>query len=232
MKGGLILESYKFKDIQHELLFGAAPDSTVVEPIGRDISGVPIQYQGEVNSCVSCTVAWIRQYMEQSGIELSWPFLVKVSNTGEAGATPSQVLKPAQKQGISSASAFSDSFNAAVQDAVGHRIQAYSFLTDYSAKNIYKALRLSPLGIGVKNFKGIGPHFMAAYDVTDDGLALKCANWWKSDVQDIQEVPFADVEVAVSFAPTPVPLSEAKKFTVGVLRVLFDKIYSYISYRL
>lgn len=234
MNTGLILESFKLKDISHERIFGSAAKDLEIKPLNRDTSGIPIVFQGTTNSCVSCTLTWIRQWMEkQQGLEsrrLSWPFLFQISNSSPYGATPSQVLEPARKQGISKWETFAQSgLDAALQEASNHRIPAYSFVTDYRKENLYKALTLSPLAIGCLNWKGRGDHMMAVYDVTDDGSALKCKSWWDEDYQTEEVVQFDQVEVAISFEPFP-EFIKPKAFTIQWDKVFIDMIASYFKY--
>jgi hypothetical protein len=117
----------------------------------------------------------------------------------------------------------------AVQEAAAkNKISNYFTLEDVSANGIYHALKQGLVAIGVKNFKGVGPHFLVAFDVTPDGLALKCANWWKQDVQDVVEVDFADVVTAVTLEDMPQYASAAgaqmPKFLVFWKNLAFHKM--------
>jgi hypothetical protein len=229
---GFFPESYRFKDLSHEKLFGAAPVEDI-KPLNRDTSGIPVIFQGTQNTCVSCTLTWIRQWMEKdagrTAPRLSWPFLAQISNTGFAGAAPSQVLEPARKQGIAPWEDFPGDMNKAMADAANFCFSGYSLITNYSRYGLYAALKRGPLAIGVLNFKNIGDHFMAAYDVTEDGTALKCKNWWNEDEQTEEIVPFADVEVAYSFASSDLMVSR-ETYQIHFLEVLVDMVKSYFKY--
>ena len=231
---GLILESYSFKDISHERVFGAALSDIEIIPLNRDITSVPVVYQNGTNSCVSCAVAWVQQWMEKNGgknvMRLSWPYLFQASNSTPQGNTPSRVLKPAHKEGISTWDTFSQKgFDEAKKEADDHKIPNYSFLTDYSKKNIYKSLTLSPLAIGVMNWKGRGAHMMVAYDVTLDGSHLLAASWDDENNQTIEQVNWEDVEVAISFEPFPFYITPPR-LTIHWSQVLTDKLISYFKY--
>lgn len=237
MRGGLILEAPRFKNFTHEKVFGAAPILEKIEPLNRDISGIPVVFQGNVNTCVSCALTWIRQYLDKEKPDLSWEWLAEISRTGQAGAKPSQVLEPARKNGILKQDKWDEGlaktdFDEALQEAYPFCIPSYFYVTDLSKYGIYHALKSSPLAIGVENFMGVGPHFMAAFDVTEDGQRLKCANWWKDGEQDVKEVPFEDVIIAVAFGSLPdgvdKKLARAPFFDVfcGKLRFFFKNYVS------
>lgn len=233
---GLILEAYRFTDASHEKIFGAAPPTIQIKPLGRDISGIPIVFQGNQNTCVSCSVTWVRQWMrkdqKQDMERLSWPFLAEISHTGPGGASPSQVLEPARKIGICQWNSYTPPESVSsvpVAETTANRIPGYSFVTDFSPQGLYAALSRGPLAICVMNFQGVGPHCLVAYDVTLDGTALLCANWWSENAQSVAEVQFRDVEVAISFAETPFGLD--KEFhAIPFLEVLFDILISFFKY--
>lgn len=234
--GGLILEPYHFKDACTEKIFGAAPPTVDVKPLGRDMSGLPVVYQGSQNTCVSCAVTYVRQWMQKDSgkpVErLSWPFLATISNTTPQGAAPSQVLEPARKIGICEWNSYTPpaSVNSVpAGEASQGKIEGYSYVTDLSENGIYAALSRGPIAVGVLNFQGVGPHFLVAYDVTDDGTALKCANWWAEDYQSQATVQFTDVEMAVSFAEAPFGIAQ-EFHAIPFLEVLFDAIISFFKY--
>lgn len=224
-KSGLKLDAYSFKDHSYERIFGSAPSVVEVKPLGRDISGIPVVYQGDVNSCVACSITWVKQFKLKDGTRLSWPFLAKISNTGKDGASPKQVLSPAKSRGIAKWDTFElKSMMEAELEARNIAIEQYSFVTDYSTAGLYSALQGGVLAIGVLNFRGIGPHFLVAFDVTEDGQRLKCVNWWDESSQDVVEVDFKDVEIAVSFE------EHSTIKTVPVQTVLVDKVVSFFKY--
>lgn len=231
---GLKLESFRFKDFSHEKVFGSAPYSVTIKPLGRDTSGIPVIYQGKLNTCVACSVTWIRQWMEKNDtdrlVRLSWPFLADIAHIGPDGAAPSQVLEPARKIGICKWDTFFQMGAwTAREDAACFKIPSYTFITDYSTDGIYTALERGLLAIGVLNWKGRGDHMMVAYDVTDDGKALKAKSWWDEDHQTEEVVEFSQVEVAVSFAPLPKNVSREAS-TIPFIQVLIDKIISFLKY--
>jgi hypothetical protein len=228
-KGGLKIEAFGFKDHNFERLFPKKADVSIL-PLGRDITGIPVIYQGAENSCVSCTVTWIKQWYEKSGTPLSWPFLAEKSGTDSTGAVPSVVLEAARKIGICDVASYHT--ENADEVAAQHKVSRYSFLRKYSPEDIFHALEQGPLAIGVMDFQGIGPHMMAAYDVTEDGKSLKCVNWWSANVQELAEVPFENVEVAVSFAQPDTLLDDRGdfiNFTMPILTVLKDKAVTFLQ---
>ena len=222
---GLAWESYRFKDISFEKAFGPFTTGPIVA-LGRDVSGIPIVCQGTENTCVACSITWIKQYLEKEHPDLSHEWLASISNTGPNGAKPSQVLEPARKTGILSQylwgiCASGDCF----VDAAEHRIPGYAFLEDLSPSGIYNALKLGPVMIGVDDWMGMGPHMMVAYDVTDDGTALKAVSWGNSSVQEDVVVMFKAVELAIFVGELPVSL-EKDQSRLPMLTVLKDKLSS------
>jgi hypothetical protein len=229
---GLKLESYRWKDASHERVFGSAPQGLEIRPLGRDVSGIPVVFQGRENSCVSCSVSWIRQWMDKNAgnipPRLSWPFLARISSTAPDGATPSQVLEPARKTGICLWEKWDGALDKNTKlDASKHRIPSYSFVTDYTTQGLFAALIRSPLAVGILNFRGIGAHMMVAYDVTADGENLICMNWWDANAPVTVSVPFADVELAVSFAPFT---RDAQTHSIRPFEVMYDKLISILKY--
>lgn len=224
---GLKLESYKFTDHSHERIFGTASLPVAYVPLDRDTTGIPVVYQGRFNTCVACTIVYQKQWEEKTGVRLSWPFLAQIAQIGQDGASPSQVLEPARKEGITTWDTFqNDLKDQFFLEAANHKINDYSFVTDYSKKGIYTALTRSPLAIGVRNWKGIGDHMMWAYDVTPDGSALRAKSWWNENVQTEEIVQFDQVEVAISFAQDP----NKTCLTIPFYTVLIDKIISLFKY--
>ena len=237
MKSGLIIESPRRKDFAHERIFGAAPFLEEVKPLGRDISDIPVVYQGRFNTCVSATITWIRQFEDNNKTNLSHEWLADISQTGEQGAKPSQVLEPARKTGIITQGSWDMNLekidlNAALNEAYEYHIDNYFYVQDLSKFGLYHALKDCPLAIGVISWKEINsPHMMAAYDVTEDGQALKCANWWKEDEQDVQEVPFEKVILAVAVKSMPEGFTK-KDARLSYFTVLRNKLKFYLKYAL
>ena len=232
--GGLILESPRFKNFSHEKIFGASPFLEEIKPFNRDISGLPLIFQGKVNSCVSCAITFIRQWQDKNKPDLSWEWLADISNTKPAGATPSQVLEPARKTGILPQGQWDSNlkdvnFEAALNSAYEYRIGNYFYVRDLSKNGLYHAMKETPIAIGVRDWKGVGPHFMVAFDATDDGQMLKCANWWRDDTQDVQVVPFESVVVAVSFRELPEGFVKSAA-RLSAYTVLMDKMKYYLKY--
>lgn len=227
MKGGLILEPPRFKNFSMELVFGAAPFMEKIERLNRDISGLPIVYQGNRNTCVSCALTWYRQWIDKKKPDLSWEWLAEISRTGEKGATPSQVLEPARKTGIAPDTYWKTKdtrpFEEVILQAAEYKLPNYFYVRDLSPQGLYHALKQSPLAIGVRDWMGVGPHFMTAYDVTEDGQALECVNWWKEQEQDKAIVPFKDVVIAVAFLPLPDNVDK-KQARLPFYEVLGDKL--------
>lgn len=228
---GLILESFHFKDFDHSKIFGSAPADMQITPLDRDTSGIPVVFQGNVNTCVACSITWLKQWLlkaySQSDERLSWPFLAEIAHIGPKGAAPSQVLEPARKTGICKWDTFNDQdITDAIKEAWNYQIPCYSFVTDYSVQGIYNALMKDPILIGVLNWKGMGDHMMVAYDVTADGSALKAKSWWDKDHQTEEIVQFDQVEVAVSFTP----FFRKPGIEIHPLEVFWDKIRSLFLY--
>jgi hypothetical protein len=187
-------QSLSFKDYSFIKIYGAAPDVAPL-PLARDISGIPVVYQGELNSCVACAVTWIQQYLDNSSLE--WRFLAEKSGTDKDGARPKQVLEPARKIGICSRDKWpTQDFFERELDAYQYRVAGYAYLHDYSKSSIYHGLLQGPLMVGVDDYMGVGPHMMAAYDI--DGDDLVCANWWTEDHQDTTRIPISKVTFACS----------------------------------
>lgn len=192
---GWKLESPKFKDYSHELAFGAAIPEKIA-PLGRSIEGVPVVFQGAAPACVSCAVAWIKEWMEiMTGLtSLCWLFLYQKSGTRLNGVTPSKVLDIARKVGIPT--------DVNGTDAEKHKIPGYFFLRDLSSHSLYSALKQSPIMVGVANWRDAGPHMMVAYDVKDEKM-LKGVSFWTMQMQELVEIPFNKVIFACRIADVP-----------------------------
>jgi len=231
-RGGLILEAPKKKDYVHELAFGAAPKELEIAPIGRDISGIPVICQGSENTCVSATLTWIKEWMEEKHPDLSHEWLADISHTGPSGAKPSQVLEPARITGILNQADWDNvelvSFDKKLALASLHKMPSYYHVRDLTKQGIYYALKTSPLAIGVKDFRGVGPHFLAAIDVTEDGEALRCINWWNPTEQDEVIVNFEEVIVCVAFTEDKPPAPEFVRH--NIFKALYAKLKFYFPY--
>lgn len=222
MKGGLKLESLKFSDHNFEKVFGS--DQAPIVPLNRDISNLPVVCQGDQNTCVSCTVTWIKQWYEQSGIQLSWPYLAEKSGTDADGVKPSKVLDAAYHDGICPWPDFNTP--NADQTAEAHKIPGYSYVRKYDLQTLYNAIKLGPIAVGLTDYQGVGPHMMAAYDVTEDGKGIRCVNWWDPNVQQVVDITADQVEVAISLHPKPEGIPN---ITMPPLSVIKDKIVTFFK---
>lgn len=218
---GFTFEPFKRTDYAFEKAFSVS--DTPIVPLNRSIDGIDVIYQGNTASCVSCAVTWIQQWYEQSGIRLSWPFLAEESGTTNVGNKPSNVLTVAKNVGICPWDVFGKPEDVEKSEASGHRIKNYSFLSKITPQTLYSALIKGPIGIGITNFQGQGyDHFIAAYDVNENGTALKCVNWDNPDVQSLVEIPFDQVTTAVSFAT--IQGVDLSSITMSLLSVLKSKL--------
>lgn len=217
---------FKFSDWSFHKLYGSAP-RVPLSPLGRDISMVPVTYQGMENTCVSCAVTWIKMWQEANKVDLSHEYLAKEAGTTEYGAEAGWVLDAAKNIGICEQSVWDTAMLAEAMDssANGHRIIAYAYLHSLSKEDLYFALGISPIMVGVNDFQGVGPHMLAAFDVTEDGKRLRCANWWVQDSQEIVEVPFEDVTFACSILKE----KPETKLTMNPIYVLLSKAKDAIS---
>lgn len=222
---GLSWEAFSFKDVSFEKAFGPASGGPIVA-LGRDISGIPIVCQGTENTCVACAVTWIEQFLEKDKPDLSHEWLASISRTGPNGAKPSQVLEPARKTGILSQYLWdSGATGDCLDDASKHCIPGYAYLEDLTPQGLYNGLKRGPLMIGVDDWMGMGPHMMVAYDVTDDGSALKAVSWGNPSIQEEVVVMFKAVELAIFVGELPVSLGK-DQLRLPMLSVLKDKLSS------
>lgn len=222
---GLSWEAFSFKDVSFEKAFGPASGGPIVA-LGRDISGIPIVCQGTENTCVACAVTWIEQFLEKDKPDLSHEWLASISHTGPNGAKPSQVLEPARKTGILSQYLWdSGATGDCLDDASKHRVPGYAYLEDLTPQGLYNGLKRGPLMIGVDDWMGMGPHMMVAYDVTDDGSALKAVSWGNPSIQEEVVVMFKAVELAIFVGELPVSLGK-DQLRLPMLSVLKDKLSS------
>jgi len=206
-RGGLILDGLARKDFVHERVFGSAPryDRT---PLGRDVSAVPVPLQGDLNTCVPCSVTFVVEWLKQEHPGLSHEWLADISQVRPEGATFRQVLEPARKNGIVTRKTWTAQaeFETMLEEAAKNRLPGYFRIMDLSADGLYHALRKGLVIVGVRDYRGIGPHAMVAYDVTPDGLALRCRNWHAGDTDTT--VRFDDVVVA--YVPNLLPDDKTK----------------------
>ncbi len=221
--GGFIREPLAFKDYSHERVFGAgfleAP-----RPLGRVEAlknlSLPIVFQGEVASCVSCTVTWIEQWLRTTGERLSWPFLSELARTGSEGATFSAVLEPARKIGICGWNVYGKP--EAEWDAMRNKIPGYFRLSRFDWPSLFHASKVSPLLVGVAGYADGLDHAMALLDWTEDGKPI-CVNWWRNDAQDFVVLESTDRIVAAAEFALPPPAMRPKDFRFPFLEVLFSK---------
>lgn len=202
-------EPLTFTDYSHEKLFGAASPDVKITPYTRDISGLPIVYQGKDWDCVAATVTFIKQYQDKKNgrkiSPLSHKFLAAVSNTGADGATPSQVLMAAKNVGICESEKWvkaNGKISAELElNAKLHGIGGFAFLHRLDPASLFHAAVTSgPLMLGVDSYQGSEPHMMAEIGVEERNgiMGFKTANWWKENEQDEGWVPFSDVKFAAT----------------------------------
>ena len=203
---GYKFKPLKFKDWSYRHTFGSAAPEPIL-PLGRSISGVPVICQGTSQGCVPCTVTFVQSFLETSHPSLSWEWLANIGGTKGDGSVPSDILAAARNKGIAT--------DTNGTDADKHKLGGY-YQVDCVPHEMYRALKTSPLAIGVKDFQGAGPHFMCAFDVNEAGQLL-CANWWSSEAQQVVAVDMSDVIECIAFG-------EDGGESFGVAEVLFDKL--------
>lgn len=201
-------EALTRSDYSYHKIYGAPPFDLGIKPIGRDISGIPVVYQGNKFTCVASTVTWITQYLkkqkEGNVKPLAQDFLAEVSRTEADGATPGQVLDAAKNIGVCESALWADSNEKITKEleenAKQYKIEGYAYLHNLNPKSIYDALMREPIMVGVDSYLGSEPHMMAGYDVENRGgvLGVKTANWWNPSEQDKGFVPFSDIKFAAS----------------------------------
>lgn len=216
-------EALHFSDWAFHKVFGKPPKDVPIVPIGRDVSGLPVVYQGDQPSCLSCCLTFAQQWHEKTGPRLSWPFLAQNSGTTADGNVPSKVLESARKQGICQWDLFQTP--AATEDALNHRLQSYAYISDYkNPQAIYQALQQDLVLIGLDEYAGVKDHAVIAYDVSEGGQTIKAVNWWSETVQELIEVPFSSVTKAVSLAT----IDSNTNPTMPFLTVIKDKVVSFL----
>lgn len=232
MPGGLLRGEFSKNTPFFEDIYGNEPVSEVV-PLRRDVSNVPLVFQGLENTCVACTITWIRQWMDVNNTDLSHEWLAELSKTTKKGATPEQVLKPAEEIGVVSQVSWDELGgapdkveNPALRQEASHfRIPGYAYLRDLSLQGIYRALKKGVLAVGLKDYFDMGPHMVAVYDVTDDGTALKAVSWSNPSVPDLTVVPISSVESCIFIGEVPASLGSEPNFS-AMLSTLLSKFKS------
>lgn len=236
MSGGLILERRSRKDFDFDRsFFGFAAPMEEPKPLGRieEIMDSPLKghivYQGDIPSCVTASFTWINQYFTWremgEGVTLSWPYLFKISNPSPNGTKPRIVADNIRKRGQPPSSSYSlrdyleykepdDIDNAGAER---YRIENFSFLTDKSPQAIYRAVKQSPVVVGV----GINPadwiagskvsqhnpptfnHAVVVVDFDEEGNYI-IINWWKPDEIDVWKLDkFYPILLAISCEDLP-----------------------------
>lgn len=223
MKGSLKLESRSFKDWSAEKRFGSSEDVEIL-PLGRkeklDSLKLPTVYQGNQPSCVSCSVVFIKQWMESSGEALSEEWLAKESGTDGTGNYPSKVLETARKTGIAQDGPPEEQFLT----ASAHKVGNYWNFHKFDRQTLYKALKENPLMVGVEDWNGVsGGHAMVLVDVTPEGDWI-AANWWNPSEQDY-EVLNKDQKIIMATGFGAVPEgSIGRDYTFDMSDVLKSKL--------
>lgn len=226
MKSTWSPKPFKFSDWSFHRLYGSAPKVPIV-PLGRDISGIPVTYQSNEATCVSCSVTWIKMWQEKNHPDLSHEYLAKLSGTTEFGAEADWVLDTAKHIGICTQDVWDAKLPIESQalSAQDHKIIAYAYLHDLRPHSLYHALGISPIMVGVADYEGVGPHMLAAFDVSDDGKRLKCVNWWVQTSQEIVEIPFDKI----TFACAILEEKPQTKLTMNPIYVMLSKAKNAIS---
>ena len=230
-RGGLKFEPRSFKDYDHSKIFGAATPQKIA-PLDRYDKlaelELPITYQGSSNTCVSCSVTWIQQYLERTKENLSHEWLADISNTQVAGATPKQVLEPARKIGICAQATFDNQSDYYTRElnAYKHRTGTYAFVNHKDQNAVFSALKDGPVLVGVRDWNGVlGGHMMVAVDVTEDGSGIQCINWWKDDVQDTAIIGWSDLVLVIAVSGAVV--NTGSNMRMDWLPVLLSKMSHY-----
>ena len=206
MNGGFINQPLSFKDWIFEKLF-VPVNFDGFHPLREkmDKSSVPTVWQEDTKACVPCAVSWISMFWNQ-GKFVNWKSLAEKCKTDAGGTMPSIVLKQAWDDGL---------------------IPNFYRLTDLSAKNIFSALHISPMVVGVESLPMVPePHFMVLWDVTDDGNWF-CLTWDKEGTQGWLEL---SMDYPIVFAATfynPPIQHHPSQARLPILDVLKDKLKFY-----
>lgn len=211
---GWLKETLKFKD----WILGSLKPTK--EDFEWDSTGLPIIFQGQENTCVSCSVTFIQQWFEKNALSHEW--LAKISGTKPEGVEPSKVLEAARKIGICLEETYEKRPEMGYLDAQNHRIPAYAYIPNRSKENIAGHIEKNPIMVGVDDFNGKGPHMLAATGFNLRENVVKCANWWRLDRQDFVTIPFNQITFACAILPNK-PLA---KPTMQILEVIKDKLAS------
>ena len=230
MKGTLIFEPRKFKDFSYSKIFGAAPEEEI-KPLGRweaiEAMNLPITFQGAEQTCVPCSVIWMEQYLERTGVDLSHEFLAEEAQVGTEGAGVDQVFSPARKVGICEQDIYDKEQDSFVRElnAAKHRTPNHFYVNHRSPQALYAALKEVPLFIGVRNWNNVrGGHFMVAADVMPDGSGLRMKNWWDRGKQGEAFVAWKDVKLAIAYRPLPAFVTKVEA-RLPFYDVLMDKLH-------
>lgn len=207
MNGGFTLEALGFKDWSFDKFFQFKGIPAVFKPLRKieDADRVPDVFQGNTKACVPCAVSWISMYF-RPGLIVDWKTLAMRCGTDEEGTKPSVVLKTAFNEGL---------------------IPNYFSLRNRSAANIYKALHVSPLVIGVAGLPMVPePHFMVLWDVTEDGKNWRCFTWDKENGQGYLEL---SLDFPIIYAANFLVAGNIVPKRHGVLEVLADKLEFFLK---
>ena len=225
-------EPLRFADYDHERIYGSVP-YVDIQPLVRDVSGIPIIFQGSLFTCVASTITWIKQYFEKlrgNPVPLSQDFLAVASSTEADGATPSQVLMTAKDIGICESKEWVKNNQKISEElktlAEKHKIVGFAYLKSLAPQAIYSAIIREPIMVGVDSYEGSEPHMMAGVGIEkrNDVWGVKTINWWKAEVQDEGWVPFGDVRFAASILKE----KPAGNVAINPLYVLLSK-WSFVS---
>lgn len=227
MKSGWIKEPLSFKDYSAEKMFGATGGEVPVA-FSHDIKGLPVVYQGSENTCVPCSVTFLEQWFEKTGLALSHEFLAKISKTTPEGATPKQVLQPAKDIGIAPTKIYEKDYSDGFIIASQHKIGGYARLTNLAKDNLASFIHKTPIMVGVDNFKNVGPHMMVAYGYDLSTNVVKCSNWWDPKKQDLVDISFDEI----SYAAKVYDDKDTTKQTMKILDVLKDKALHILTNKL
>jgi len=136
-------------------------------------------YQGDENLCVPYTILFIASYIYGINIPRVLPGFMSGVLMDKKGSKPSQVLEWARSIEF---------------------IKNYFYLQKTDTESIRKALKISPLAIGVWDWWRVPKqgHFMALIDETLSGWL--CVNWMDKEKHDFVTIPFDQpIQVAIAF---------------------------------
>lgn len=218
MNQSWIREAHSFKDYCTEVLY--AGGKTNNDEFCHDTTGLPVVFQGPENSCVSCSITFVQQWIEKNHPNLSHEWLMLTSGTTPNGAYPKKVLEAARTVGICTQETWDNDRDNGYLDAGQHRIAGYAKSASLDLRHIGYLIEQCPIIVGVDNFMGKGPHMMAAVGFNLSKNVVKCANWWRLDRQDFVEFDASNI----SFACSILVDKPVDKPTMKILDVLKDKL--------